>query len=163
MQLFRLNDAIASLRCDCDTWIWWSDICFWIYFRLVNVSYGHKTTCIIYQWTTDTRVKLSWLQSFFSSFLSKENEGTIYYWYKNYSDNHAILLHNRRVDFFVLKSGRQQDLLSVALEQIERTCVMESHSNAVAQVLRLCELRYHLELKIIYTWLFMKFSVTVFP
>ena len=41
---------------------------------------------------------------------------------KNYSDNHAILLHNRRVEFFeVLKSGRQQDLLSVALEQIERT------------------------------------------
>ena len=123
MQLFRLNDAIASLRCDCDTWIWWSDICFWIYFWLV--TYGHKTTCIIDTWTAGrTRVKLSWLQSFFSSFLSKENEGTIYYWYRNYSDNHAILLHNRRVDFFVLKSGRQQDLLSVALEQIERTCVM---------------------------------------
>ena len=63
-----------------------------------------------------------------------------------------------RAEFFeVLKSGRQQDLLSVALEQIERTCVMESHSNAVAQVLRLCELRIILNM-----WLFMKISITVF-
>ena len=119
-----MNDAIVvSLRCDCDTWIWWSDICFWIiYFPLVNVLYGHKTTCIIDQWTTGTRVKLSWLQSFFSSFLSKENEGTIYYWYKNYSDNHAMQsCYNHRTEFFkvLIKSGRQQDLLSIALEQIK--------------------------------------------